>query len=346
MRYRGRQFGEAYTDNVFSVHFNTHKVIRHVLARSGATFRSTDSEFLVSTSPDFHPTDVLEDADGSVLVIDTGGWFRIGCPTSQVAKPEIKGGIYRVRKSGAPRGDDPRGLKLAWDGATSFELAARLDDPRPAVCDRTIESLAQRGKSAVLALVSVMSRKESSAAARRNAVWTLVRIDSRDARAALRYALSDVDDGVRQAAAYCAGALEDAEAVNVLKHIVANGSTPLKREAATALGKIGRTEAVPALLDATAAGGDRFLEHALVYALIEIDDRAATLPGLAHANPNVRRSALSGAGPDGRGQPDARARHAAVGRFRRRPATRGNRRDHAARGLGRRDRGPDRAVAI
>ena len=39
---------------------------------SGATFACRNEDFLVSSDTDFHPTDVLEDADGSLLVIDTG----------------------------------------------------------------------------------------------------------------------------------------------------------------------------------------------------------------------------------------------------------------------------------
>jgi hypothetical protein len=50
---------------------------------------------------------VLEDSDGSLLVVDTGGWFRIGCPASQVAKPQIGGAIYRIQKDGSPRVQDP-----------------------------------------------------------------------------------------------------------------------------------------------------------------------------------------------------------------------------------------------
>ena len=55
-------------------------------------------DFLTSRDPDFHPTDVIEDADGSLLVLDTGAWFIHGCPISRVAKPEIKGAIYRIRR--------------------------------------------------------------------------------------------------------------------------------------------------------------------------------------------------------------------------------------------------------
>ena len=71
---------------------------------------------------------MLEDADGSLLVIDTGGWFRIGCPTSQIAKPDVMGAIYRVRKTDAQRVADPRGLKIAWNSLSPEALAKLLSD--------------------------------------------------------------------------------------------------------------------------------------------------------------------------------------------------------------------------
>ena len=102
MRYRGGAFGGDYRDNFFSAQFNTHRVQRHILERVGATFRARTEDFVVGTDPDFHPTDVLEDADESLLVVDTGGWFLRGCPTSRIAKPDVKGAIYRIRRLGAP----------------------------------------------------------------------------------------------------------------------------------------------------------------------------------------------------------------------------------------------------
>ncbi|HEX3727511.1 MAG TPA: PVC-type heme-binding CxxCH protein, partial [Pirellulales bacterium] len=113
MMYAGAAWGNEFRDNLFSAQFNTHKILRHVLTRQGATYRAADEDFLVSTSADFHPTDVLEDADGSLLVIDTGGWFRIGCPTSQTAKPQIGGAIYRIRRAVTPPAD-PRGMDMDW----------------------------------------------------------------------------------------------------------------------------------------------------------------------------------------------------------------------------------------
>ena len=101
-RYESDAFGPGYRDNLFATTFNLHKVTRHVLRKEGATYASTDSDFLVCDDVDFHPTDVLPDADGSLLVVDTGGWYRLCCPSSQLAKPDVLGAIYRVRRADAP----------------------------------------------------------------------------------------------------------------------------------------------------------------------------------------------------------------------------------------------------
>jgi putative membrane-bound dehydrogenase-like protein len=272
VRYRSDAFGKEYRDNFFSAQFNTHKVQRHVIERDGATFRGRNEEFLVSSNPDFHPTDVLEDADGSLIVIDTGGWFRIGCPTSRIDKPKIKGGIYRVRRKDAPRIEDPRGLKIAWD-KPSAEL---LDDPRFAVRDRAIEVCADPA-----------ALRSPSARARLNAVWALARrgVPSREA-------LEDPSASVRLAAARVAGLDLDRAALPALIRLLKDDAVHVRREAATAIGRLHDKKGVPALLDALRAGADRFLEHALIFALIQIDDREGTLAGLADAHPQVRRAAL------------------------------------------------------
>jgi glucose/arabinose dehydrogenase len=80
LRYRGESLGQDFRDNFFVCEFNTHKLVRVALEREGSSFRATRHEFLTCHDADFHPTDVVEDADGSLLVIDTGGWFRSGCP--------------------------------------------------------------------------------------------------------------------------------------------------------------------------------------------------------------------------------------------------------------------------
>jgi putative membrane-bound dehydrogenase-like protein len=290
-RYESRAFGGDYQDNLFAALFNLHKVTRHVLTPSGATFTSRDDDFVVSSNLDFHPTDVLADADGSLLVIDTGGWYKLCCPTSQLHKPDVLGAIYRVRRQGAPRPVDPRGLQLAWATLSAADLAGLLGDPRPAVRHRVIEALAAKGAAALPALVDVL-RKSGSVEARRNAVWTATRIDRADARAVVRQAQADADETVRQAALHSISVRRDHEAVAALRDQLRGPSPHNRRAAAEALGRIGDKTAVPALLEALAQPADPVLDHSLTFALIEIADADGTHHGLESQDPRVRRAAL------------------------------------------------------
>jgi putative membrane-bound dehydrogenase-like protein len=291
MCYVGEAWGDVFRDNLFSAQFNTHKIVRHVLKPQGATYACVDEDFLVSSSIDFHPTDVLQDADGSLLVIDTGGWFRIGCPTSQIAKPQIGGGIYRIRRKDASPIADPRGLAMDWARVSDTEMADLLGDRRPAVAERAIEILATRGDAAMGSLATALF-ESTDYRARQNAVWALARNGSENARMLLRQVLSDDDAPARQAAAHAISDLRDAQSLPILLDLVAKDEPAVKREAATALGRLRNAAAVPALLAALSAPADRLLEHALIYALIEINDPPATLRGLSHASPGVQRAAL------------------------------------------------------
>src|SRR3954452_9664123 len=169
-RYTSGAFGPEYRDNFFAAMFNMRKVTRHVLEPSGATFTIQDSDFLVSEDRDFHPNDVIEDADGSLLVVDTGAWYKLCCPTSQLAKPDVLGAIYRVRRTNAANVQDPRGLAVAWKTMTPSGLAGVLGDTRPAVQNRAVRELSARAGAAIPALTDAL-RTNGSADARRNAVW-------------------------------------------------------------------------------------------------------------------------------------------------------------------------------
>ena len=290
-RYVSRVFGDEYRDTFFATMFNLHKVTRHTLEPSGATFQTHDLDFLISKSRDFHPTDVLEDADGSLLVIDTGPWYKLCCPTSQLAKPEVLGAIYRVRRKAAAKLDDPRGLRLAWRAMNPLELTRLLDDVRPAVQNRALHQFGRVGAAAVPALRQVLTTSKS-ADARRNAVWALTRIEAGEARDAVRVALTDPDQSVRQAAVHASGLWRDTAALQQLTHALKSNVPAVQRAAAEALGRLRDSRAVPDLLAIAASPLDRVLEHSVTYALIEIADPAAAASGLESRSSQARRTAL------------------------------------------------------
>ena len=305
-RYASNVFGGDYRDAFFAALFNLRKVSRFNLEPSGATFAARETDFVVSDDRDFHPTDVIEDADGSLLVVDTGPWYKLCCPTSQLAKPEVLGAIYRVRRKGASTPADPRGRAVAWQSMTPAAMAKLLDDPRPYVQKRALFEFSRSGEPAVPALAGVL-RSQTTIEARRNAVWALTRIAGVEAREATRQALRDANDTVLRAAIHSAGLWRDRAAVPQLLDVLKSRSAGAQRAAAEALGRIGDSRAVAGLIGRAAALSDRVLEHSVTYALIEIghpDSIAATID----AGPtSVRRVALLALDQMGSGQlkPDA-----------------------------------------
>ncbi|MGE0757196.1 MAG: PVC-type heme-binding CxxCH protein [Pirellulaceae bacterium] len=293
LRMRGASWGAEFTGNLFSAHFNRHRIQRHVIQREGATFRGTLEDFVTSNDIDFHPTDVVEAPDGSLLLIDTGGWFLRGCPTSQIAKPERTGAIYRIRRQNAPPVTDPWGLALEWKTADPRQLVGRLADARWAVRDRAIHELHRRGEPAVAMLRETL-KKADDVEARRNAVWALTRIGTAEGLKAVTEGLTDADPSVRLAAGHAVGLHRWSGAVSALRSLaITDVSTAVRRQAATALGRIRHPAGVPALTEALCRpGSDRFLEHAQIYALLEIADRDATLLALGDPEPAVQRAAL------------------------------------------------------
>ena len=238
--------------------FNTRRVSRHRLAKSGSSNSAKTSALLESDQTDFHPTDVIEDADGSLLVADTGSWYMICCPTSKIAKPDVLGAIYRIQKKGSHPVVDPRGLKLDWDQPQ----VSWLSDERPVVAKRAIDALARESNIDAL-------RK---ARARIPAVWSLHRIPGQQARGAVREFLGSENSDVRAAAIHSVALWRDRGAFTPLIEVLSQDDPLLRRLAAMALGRIGDSEAVRPLLQTYSTELDSFLSHAIVYALYEIGD--------------------------------------------------------------------------
>ena len=289
MRYESAVFGSNYANNLFTACFNLHKIVRSIPTPSGATYATRDSDFLVSDNADFHPTDVLEDADGSLIIVDTGGWYKLCCPTSQLHKPDVLGGIYRVRRTGAVAKADPRGVKIAWEKLGPSGVAALLTDERLAVRQRAIRELTLRGAHDRAALER--AGRHASVSVRRDVAWALTGMPTPGARKLGRQFLRDTNAEVRAVALHSVALWRDALAFEAVQGLLRSDSPAERRLAVTALGRIGASLAVSNLLAAGTAG-DRALEHALTYALIEIAEPTATAQGLVSASMDAQRLAL------------------------------------------------------
>ncbi|HAN99601.1 MAG TPA: dehydrogenase [Planctomycetaceae bacterium] len=289
--------------------FNLHQLMRIALVPDGASYRTSAEPWVTGESLDFHPTDVVPDADGSLLLVDTGGWYKLCCPTSQFERPEVLGGIYRVSPIGAEVPDDPRGLRIDWGAADPNRLAGLLDDDRPFVRERAIATLASRGESSVEILRQVVGGSMSTRA-RIAAVWSLARIDGAAADAAIRTALDASEPSILQAACHAIALRRDPSAVELLVARFGDWPPAVRRAAAEALGRIGGAAVIERLAEQVArlepfASGDegaggRMLEHSLIFAMFEIATRStevesATARLMSLLDASERRQAIAAA---------------------------------------------------
>jgi putative heme-binding domain-containing protein len=306
-RYRSGAFGKEYQENLFVTQFNTGKVKRMVLERSGSTYKATEHDFLSSTNHDFHPTDVLEDADGSLLVIDTGGWFRIGCPTSQIAKPDVRGGIYRIRKVDQPKMVDARGQKIDWKQQTPEQLVKLLDDERFEVRDKAVDELAMKLNDRNDVYVRLMGINGNERQ-RLNIIWALSRNgNAEDRKLISTIAQLDHEPLVKQAAFH---AMRENKMVPVSNWSELRSQPPyVRREAFSAFAKVKKYPFIPdvggmkfhAIEPSFLARhdyADRLEEHAGLYALFRLGSSTSlklllALDGIVQKEPKaVARSLI------------------------------------------------------
>ena len=190
-----------YGRDLLACQFNMRKVSRHRLEPVGATYRTVDSDFLSCDHPDFHPTDVMQAPDGSVLVVDTGGWYKLCCPTSQLAKPNVLGAIYRLRKKG---GEVPVACPPAqWSAGDTTDTArqlANLKDPNPHIRRRGAEALGRaRVAAAVPALLEALAAPDVDRFLFHSLTYALFEIGD---PSATRAGLTSAHPRVQQAALY------------------------------------------------------------------------------------------------------------------------------------------------
>lgn len=258
--------------------FNLHQVMRVPLVVNGATFEAPATPWVSGESLDFHPTDVVPDADGSLLIVDTGGWYKLCCPTSQFERPDVLGAIYRLVPDHVEVPNDPRGLLIEFASLDAADYAQLLDHPRPFVRSQAVERINENSNpKATLELALSVDRSVTS---RRNAVWACSRLSDEVRRALLIVACNDPDPSVLQTAAHVASLHREKQAVKALVSRIDSVPAATQRAILEAVGRTGTAEQIPDLLRVAndlakqpTADSRRILEHSLVFALIEIGRR-------------------------------------------------------------------------
>jgi putative membrane-bound dehydrogenase-like protein len=218
-----------------SSQFNLQKIGLHRLVRNGASFTGDSIDLLATDKIDFHPVDVLEASDGSLIVLDTGGWYDLCCPSSGSDQAIAKGGIYRIKfatRSNLPASKLDRKEEL-WNIAKQFATESA------------------KGKEDGFRLPE-------------------------DLKGKLERSLRDTD--LQQIACRIIGLYSWREFAPQVAPLLNSSSLATVRTAMETLGVIGDSNSSSAILrsiqslsqSAMGSANDRTLQHAAVYALIEI----------------------------------------------------------------------------
>jgi len=190
--------GKQISGYLAAAQFNLHKISIHPLHTSpeSAGYSSDSMDLVSSPRIDFHPVDVLLDRDGSLIVLDTGGWYDLCCPSSATDQRVALGGIYRLRGATSDRRDD----SVRWPPVTDVltkglspsrsidELAMVLvDEPKNEdvwrQIDRLLESKSADVRIAALNLISLY-RHEGSRDAVSSCLYHYGHLEDKDARTA------------------------------------------------------------------------------------------------------------------------------------------------------------------
>jgi len=279
------RFGNDDDDVLVCAQFNLHRVSMHTLVSDGATYQSLDKDLVSSDRLDFHPTDVIEDRDGSIVFLDTGDWYDLCCPSSGVEGKRSTGGVYRLRKASSANptivASDEK------DGNASVVLKS-LNDPRFDVRDQALSWILQHPQEGIAAIRKAMENVSAKPHIAIRYVNALSKMETPESSVLLNGFLADgFSPAVHHAAlnALTLGNNVDIELVHSL--LVESDDPAVKRAAAECMGMHAAEASVDVLMGAVDEQtlSDRVLQHSMYYALIQLNqpDRVAKYLNASHA---------------------------------------------------------------
>ena len=258
-------------DSIICCQFNLQRLSIHQLIASGGSYTTVSEDLITADRVDFHPVDCLEEPNGSLLILDTGGWYDLCCPSSGTPGQIAPGGIYR--------------LSLVDSNADPAINSSEPADPA--------------------------SKQQSRSLTETASVWRLARTlisdpNNASTRDAILAKLEGSDDSTRQAALNVVSLYRWEEArpylINILRASTAQASLSgisahSRRLAAESLGRLGNptAETLEALLlSLETQQPDRTADHAILYAVIELNAKSALRQALASDSARRQWAALIG----------------------------------------------------
>lgn len=181
--------------------------------------------------------------------------------------------------------------------ATIPALTSLLNDPSERIRALVITSLAQVGNSSMVPLIAARLSQDKKPFVRKAAAFALGRFQSNEGTMALVAALKDKDIEVRGAAAVALGDYADAAAIEPLERALEDKAEFVRAQSARALGANGSAarRAVPRLIKLLTSDKEQEVKRQAATALGRIGDRAA-LPALERAerdpDPYLSQAAL------------------------------------------------------
>ena len=233
--------------------FNLHQISLHRLTKRSdqAHYRAESFPLVSSDRIDFHPVDLLLDTDGSILIVDTGGWYDLCCPSSGTDQRVASGGIYRLR------------------GLTSGQSLSKNENLLSE--QKRLENLTNRS-------IDYVRSDDSQRPALEEQYHRLV-LDS----------MHDQSPSVVTLACHLASLDRLQASRDRASELLVSPNASLRRSGAEILGRIGiQGELQEILNQIRLAKSDRTLSHSLIYALIEgasDEDLLESLQGSAQADP-------------------------------------------------------------
>jgi len=291
VRYCGVGLRDSDNRDLYITRYNTGAVLRHRMTRTGASFHTEDTTLVApkSNDADFNPSDLLESADGSLLIIDTGNWYKY-CGSSDVEKAN-HGGIYRVRRHDLETPKDPWGRQIDWQAAQPEQLVDLLSDVRPVVRHRAQRVLAAGGSSVVDVLGRFLDGPQHPTA-KRHAIWALAAIDTPAAAAKLCEILEGADNDLTACAARAIARRQDRTAAPKLCPLLKHNAAHVRLAAAESLSRCGSSACLSDLFTAISLEPEPILRHTLTHAISELAEEQDLHDRLSDPHPRIRRVAL------------------------------------------------------